>query len=62
MNLIFCPNCTARDEKYPSIFGDVKRGTVIITPSTEVIINDDVCFTLEIRCKKCNHTSTLQIT
>ncbi len=60
MNLIYCPNCTSH-EKYPNVFGEVKRGTVIITPSTEIIIHDETCFTLEIICRKCKCTSTLQI-
>ncbi len=57
---IYCPFCIQKGE-HPRVFGDVKKGIAIITPTTEVVIDDDVCFKIEFLCTKCKNISSLVI-
>ncbi len=57
---IYCPFCIQKGE-HPRVLGELKKGIAIITPSTEVIIDDEACFRIEFLCSKCKEISTLVV-
>lgn len=56
---IQCPNC----QKYnhaPKTFGFIRKGNVIITPSTEIEFLDDM-LRVEIKCGWCKEIFTISV-